>query len=157
MEQMDNFYRNAKRLGLCDAFSERWSNCKSKKQLYDLACDINSLQYLCESICKGWGLSADYIATEFAPFVNGKCVFKGDGYTSCIWCQPDTNIIKIDTTATLAIGFNGTVVPPIIGELYLCNSNIRLIGDGAVVAYLYNSNIVSSDKCEVRIKENKKY
>lgn len=156
---MIKFRRNAKRLGLCKSFSERWDNCRSKLQLYKLACDVNSLAYIAETVANGYGLSQDYIIKEFGQFINGKCISDADGYTSCIYCEPDELNLSINTTAALVIGYNGTIYIPKyrICEIYLCNSHVHILGDGKGVVYLYNSIIDKSDTSPIIIKENKKY
>lgn len=156
MVTLEQFKENAKRQGICEMLND-WDSAKSKKQLMDIALSIRGIEYLTRSIAEGWGISPSVIEEEFAPFLNGGYKRYANGYSSSVYCGYRGDTIKIDTTVTLVIGYNGIIIPPVIGELHLCNSNVRLQGDGAVVAYLYNSNIVSSDKCEVRIKENKKY
>lgn len=156
MVTLEQFKSYAKANGICSMLND-WENAKSKKQLMDIALSINGIAYLSMAIAEGWGISPSVIEEEFAPFLNGRYKRYADGYSSSVYCGYKGDTIQLDTTVTLVIGFNGTIIPPIIGELYLCDSNVRLQGDGAVVAYLYNSSIVSSDKCEVRIKENKRY
>lgn len=158
-DEMAIFRHNAERLGLCDVFAQRWSACKSKKQLYDLACNVNSLAYLAEMIAKGYGLSAEYLTTEFGQFLNGKCIYGADGYTSCLYCNPEDSEIAVDTTAALIIGFKGTINIPKnhICELYLCQSDVVIVGDGRGVVYLYDSVIANSDTAPVVVKEDNKY
>lgn len=157
MVTLEQFKDNAKQHGICEMLND-WDNARSKKALMDVALSIRGIEYITRAIAEGWGISPIVIEEEFKPFLNGRYKRSADGYTSSLYCGFKGDTIKIDTTVTLVIGFNGTIVPPVIGELYLCNcKDIRLQGDGAVLAYLYNSNIVSTDKCEVRIKENKRY
>lgn len=157
MITLDEFKANAIERGICSLIS-KWDDCRSKKQLIDLALDIRSIPYLAKAIAEGWGISPSVIEEEFKPFLNGRYKRYADGYSSSVYCGYKDKTINIDTTVTLIIGFKGNIVPPVIGELYLCDcTDVRFNGDGAVVAYLYNSNIASSDKCEVRIKENKRY
>lgn len=157
MITLEQFKENAKQHGICGMLDE-WNNARSKKALMDVALSICGVQYISRAIAEGWGISPNVIEEEFKPFLNGCYKRRANGYSSCVYCGYKGDTIQLDTTVTLVIGYSGTIIPPVIGELYLCNcKDIRLSGDGAVVAYLYNSNIVSSDKCEVRIKENKKY
>lgn len=158
MVTLEQFKENAKQHGICEMLND-WDNARSKKALMDVALSIRGIEYLSRAIAEGWGISKDVIQSEFAPFLNGKYVRSKDGYTSSIYCgnthQKDS--INISTTVALIIGFNGVITPPPICEIYLVDSSVRLRGDGGALVYLYNSNIISSDKCEVRIKENRKY
>lgn len=156
MITLEDFKANAIEKGICSLLTD-WNNCKSKKQLMDLALDIRAIPYLANAVAEGWGISIDVIEKEFAPFLNGRYVRNKDGYTSSVWCGYKGDTIRMTDTATLVIGFNGIIIPPVIGELYLVNSKVKMLGEGSVVAYCYNSKITSSDKAEVRIKENKRY
>lgn len=149
------FIEGTKARGLCKEYTYKVNKAGSKKALMDIALDANGLSYVCESVCNGY-LSPGYISESFAPFNNGKYV-KNEGYTSSMYCQPSTDTLEIKTTATLIIGFRGRVVIPHICELYLCNSEVEIEGDGTAVCYLYNSNIVKVVDSDIRIKDNKRY
>lgn len=159
MTEMDTFRRNATRLGLCDTYAQRWDSCNSKRQLFNLATDINSLSYLAETIAKGIGLTPKFISDEFGQFVNGKFVNSSDGYTSCLYCQYDGVEITVNTTAMLIIDYKGVINIPQNRpcELYLCNCDVEIIGEGNGIAYLYNSQIKNASLAPVVIKENNKY
>lgn len=151
---IEKFKSEARKRGICGMIDD-WDNCKSKKQLVDLALSIRGIEYVAESCAEGWGLSADYIVHEFEPFNNHKYVRSKDGYTSALYCKPPEDEITIDTTASLIIGFNGTIrLERPISELYIVNSNVTILGEGARV-YLYNSTVVN-DK-HIIIKERKEY
>lgn len=148
MTEMEQFRRNAERLGLCDTFAQKWSACRSKKQLYDLACDVNSLEYIADMIARGYGLSPEYLLKEFGQFMNGKCVYEGEGYTSCIYCLPEDVEIRLHTTSCLIICHDGEiVVDRPIAELYIVNSDVIIKSKGIVKAHLYNS--VASGNVEI--------
>ena len=153
--KMVKFLEEAKARGLCKEYTEMVDKAGSKKALLDIALDPNGIEYVCKAVCKGY-LDADYISEAFAPFNNGRYV-KNVGYTSSMYCQPTTELLETKTTATLIIGYRGRVVIPHICELYLCNSEVSIEGEGTALCYLYNSKIVSTDKAEARIKENKRY
>lgn len=149
------FIAKAKRLGLCQEYTDKVDNAGSKKSFMDIAIDINGMPWLCESICRGWGLTPEYIAKEFAPFNNGRYI-RQDGYTSAMYCQPpEDKEITIETTAALIIGHNGVITIPKnrICELYICQSHVRIQGEGKGVVYLYNSAISNPDTAPVVIKE----
>lgn len=155
---MTIFRRNAERLGLCDEFSQRWSNCKSKKQLYDLACNVNSLAYLAEMIAKGYGLSSEYLQREFGQFLNGKCVHVDtEGYTSVIYCGLDGGM-DISTTCALIVDCRGVVsVGRAISEIYIVNSEVRIEAEDGCEANVYLYNSQAEHGGTVSVKENKKF
>ena len=138
------FIAKAKRLGLCQEYTDKVDKAGSKLAFMQIALDANAMPWLCESICKGWGLTPEYIAQKFAPFNNGRFI-RNDGYTSAMFCLPPEDEIKIDTTATLIIGFNGKIKVDRPCEIYLCNSQVVIIGNGAPRCYLYNSSVVNPD------------
>lgn len=152
------FKKNAKTHGICDMLHD-WDNCKSKKQLMDVALSIRGIEYIARSTAEGWGLTPDYISLEFAPFNNGKYIRNMDGYTSALFCASESSMITITTTAVLVIGYDGEIVIPRnhICELYICQSNVVIHGDGRGLAYLYNSTINNPDTAPVVIKEDKHY
>lgn len=157
MDDMERFRRNAEKLGLCDTFAQRWSNCKSKKQLYDLACDINSLSYMAEMIAKGYGLSSDYLVKEFGQFLNGKCTYKSreDGYTSQMYCQYDGSEIEVKTTALLLIDVhNVRIVADRICEIYMVNSEVEIVGRSHAIVYSYNSAVTNPDSSPAVVRYN---
>lgn len=154
---MEQFRRNADRLGLCDTFAQKWSACRSKKQLYDLACDVNSLAYLADMIARGYGLSPEYLLKEFGQFLNGKCIYNKDGYSSCIYCLPEECEIRPDTTACLIICHDGEiVVDRPICELYLVYCDCIIRGNGIAKVHLYNSSIVNPDE-RIIVESQKEY
>lgn len=94
---------------VCNTYTDKAKSCKSKKQLFDLACDINSSKFLCESKT----LDLDIIEKEFAKFINGKCkntlANNSDGiYTSAIYCKHEGRVY-VDTTLTTFLGCKGEV------------------------------------------------
>lgn len=158
MITLEQFKSNAKEHGICEMIAD-WDNAKSKKQLMDLALNIRAIEYIAMSTASGWGLSPDYIAKEFISFNNGKYVRDKDGYTSSLYCLPLDNEITITTTATLIIGYKGDIFIPKnrICELYICQADVVIHGEGRCVAYLYNSTISNTDAAPVIVKENNKY
>lgn len=158
MNEMETFRRNAAMLGLCDTFAQKWDNCRSKRQFFDLACDINSLSYLAETIAKGIGLTPDFITREFGQFINGRYIMS-DGYSSCIYCRYKGDEITVGTSAILVIDYNGLIRIPSNRpcELHLCNCKVDVEGDGNGIVYLYNSEILNPSLAPVIIKQDNKY
>lgn len=155
MDEMQVFRRNAERLGLCTTFSQKWSDCKSKKQLFDLACNVNSLAYMADMTSRGYGLTPEYLIREFGQFLNGRCIVEADGYSSCIYCSYDKDI-EIHTTALLIIDYKGTVYIPEnhICEIYLCGSECQISGNGVALVYLYKSSVTNQATAPIIVKRD---
>jgi hypothetical protein len=132
---------------------EEWDKAKSKKQLFDLACNIRGLQYIAESIYNGWGLTSNYIEKEFGQFLNGRCVFDKDGYTSAIYCR--TNDFENEFTVVLVIDSHCEIEVNRLCEIYLCNSAVKITGTSNCVVYAYNSEVTNLSDSKAIIKERK--
>ena len=139
------FITKAKRVGLCQEYTDKVDKAGSKLAFMQIALDANAMPWLCESICRGWGLTPEYIAKEFAPFNNGKFI-RNDGYTSAMHCRPPEDKIEITTTAALIIDFDGVIKVNRPCELYICKSRIKLdvTGNETARVYSYNSEIHDS-------------
>lgn len=95
--------------GICEEYTDKVKGCHSKKQVFDLACDINSAKFLCESK----SVDLDAIEQEFGKYINGNCkntlANSKDGiYTSAIYCKHEGNVY-VDTTVTAFLGCKGKV------------------------------------------------
>lgn len=152
---MKEFLAKAKRLGLCKEYTAKVNNAGSKKQLVDVAMDANGLSWICSSIARGWGLSPEYISQNYAPFLNGRYVFDGNGYSSTIYCQ--NNHVNVNTTAAAIIDCQGTINVKRVCELHIANSRVTITGNARCVVYLYNSTIDNSDSFKGVIIENNTY
>ena len=156
-EQMQNFLRNAKRLGLCEEYTDKWTAAKSKKQLLDVALDANGLSFVANAVAKGY-LSAEYICEAFAPFNNGKYVRDKDGYTSAMYvsdgkenCVAD---ITAKTTTLLVVDFIGTIFIPKnrICEIHIVNSKCYVKGEGKGNVYTYGDvEIYDQDEANIKV------
>lgn len=133
---LEQFRKNASERGICE-MSADWDKCKSKKQLIDLALSIRGIEYIAKAISEGWGIDADTICREFAPFNCGKYVRDKDGYTSALWCsfkEESPAEIYAEQTALLVIGFIGNIYIPKnrICEIHAVNSKFNAYGDGVL-------------------------
>lgn len=133
---LEQFRKNAAEHGICEMSAE-WDKCKSKKQLIDLALSIRGIEYIAKAISEGWGIDADTICREFAPFNYGKYVRDKDGYTSALWCsfkEESPAEIYAEQTALLVIGFIGNIYIPKnrICEIHAVNSKFNAYGDGVL-------------------------
>ena len=154
---MNEFLRNAKRLGLCKEYTDKWTAAKSKKQLMDVALDANGLSYVATAVSKGYGLTPEYICEAFEPFNNGKYICRHDGYTSALYCScggaGDLSAFDATTTAALVIGFIGTITIPKnrICELHLVNCKCYIKGEGWANVYVYgDTNIFNKEESLIR-------
>lgn len=103
MIDLKQFKENALSHNLCETYTEKWADDKSKRQLFELACDSNAIEYMAESYAEGWGLSTDFIADKFKSYINGKyiCSYtnsKGNGYTSALLCKYPDEYYHVSTT-----------------------------------------------------------
>lgn len=93
---------------LCEAYTDKVEEAKSKKRLMNIVLDSNGQGWLPEMQAKGMALPYETIVTEFKSYINGryKAEFsKGDRvfYTSCLYCCYDDSV-DVDTTATVLLG-----------------------------------------------------
>ena len=96
---------------LCEEYTSKYHNSRSKKQLVDLALGGRGITYLCEMKDKGYGAPYEMLTKQFAPYINGKYVFTSDGknpYTSVIYVGYDGDI-EVRTTAITLLGSSANV------------------------------------------------
>lgn len=140
MVGLKQFRENARLDGLCSEYSLKWDNCKSKKALMDVCLDAKGIDYLCDSIAKGWGISPDIISEKFKAYINGRYVYENK-YTSTLFCQYKGEI-ECDTTALTLVECDVDVFIP---EYHICEiyatgkTNIHLHGNGRVVVIAYGN------------------
>lgn len=158
-ETMQNFLRNAKRLGLCEEYTDKWTAAKSKKQLLDVALDANGLSFVANAVAKGY-LTAGYICSDFFPFINGKYIRHKEGYTSALYCScgndNDLTAFEAKTTALLVINFVGTITIPKnrICEMHLVNCKCCIKSEGRGNVYLYgDTDIFNKEEASIEVIE----
>lgn len=69
MIDLQQFKKNALARGLCENYTSMWSDEKGKRQLFELACDVNSIKYMAKSLSEGWGLSPVFISDKFKAYI----------------------------------------------------------------------------------------
>lgn len=139
MIDLKKYRENANAEGVCIEYSKQWDECKSKKQYIDLALSSACVDYLCDSIAKGWGISPEYISEKFSRFINGKYVSLQNGYDSKMYCHYKGDI-EADTTIVAVIESDVTIDVPqyCICEIYATGKcRIRLQGDGRCTVICY--------------------
>lgn len=154
------YRENARANNMCDEYVRLWDNCHSAKDVFDMALGVKAIDFLCDSIAKGWGISPDEISKRFAGFINGRYVSHQKGYDSVMYCQYN-GLIEAKETAICIISSDVDVHIPDnhICEIYACNgTNIRLSGNGycRVVCYGDESEVELSGCCRKWSRINKK-
>ncbi len=140
--------RNAVMLGLCGQYKDLWNGCKSKKDLIDTAIDVNGIEFMADSIAFDWGLSKEFILTEFGEYINGKYQRNRDGYSSELCAGVKNNTISVRSTLNLfAYCDDVTIFIPEgrFCRIYLAKcSNVHIKNDGKFELVVYGEcgNIV---------------
>lgn len=158
-----SFKRNATLLGLCGIYKSKWDNCKTPKELVDLALDANGVEFIADSIAFDWGISPKYIYDNFLEYqyYYNKYVRIGDGYTSSMFTQIPLGEIFINTTITLIIDCAAYVHIPdnFIGKIYVCGGShlhILNLNEKVELCIYGNDNVIElANDCK-SIKVNKK-
>lgn len=70
----------------CKEYSLKIMHAKSKLEVFKAGLEIQSIEFLCKAIDEGWGITSDEICADFAPYINGKCVYD-EKYTSELYCR----------------------------------------------------------------------
>lgn len=147
--KLETYRKEAEVHGLCDEYAERWNNCKSKKQIISMALSVKAMDYVCDSIAKGWGMDSYSIYKSFNRFINGRFVYDGDGYTSKMYCLFRNNIVA-DTTAMILIDCMCSIEIPEnrICELYIAGeTKLSINGKGRCVCVCYGKEIAIDGDC----------
>lgn len=147
MIDLKNFKENAIARGLCQEYTSMWNDEKSKRQLFELACDSNSVSYMTKALFEGWGLSPEYIADKFKSYINGKyiCKYKNDkdnGYTSTMLCKYEEESFFVDTTLLCILESCTTIKikPYHICKIYISGDskiNVELGENSRCYIYIY--------------------
>lgn len=107
--------RKALAMGLCGGYKGLWDKATNRKELADMALDINGADFLCASVSKGWGLSKGFLLNNFNGLINGNYVANcgnGNGYTSEIYIGHKGNITA-RTTILIVLYSDVTIHVPI--------------------------------------------
>lgn len=153
---LEQFRKNAAEHGICE-MSADWDKCKSKKQLIDLALSIRGIEYIAKAVSEGWGIDAETICREFAPFINGKYVRDKDGYTSALYCsfkEESPAEIYAEQTALLVIGFIGNIYIPKnrICEIHLVDSKCYVVSKGKANIYVYgDTKVLNENEASIKV------
>lgn len=160
MIDLKQYRENARENNLCAEYSEKWDACKNNKQIIDMAFGAKGVDYLCDTIAKGWGISPDVICERFESFINGRYISQQNGYTSKMYCKFTGNITS-DTTLLCLIDCDVTINVPgsSICEIYCtgkCNVTVCGYGRAAFICYGNPDDIVITGTCDNMKRINKK-
>ena len=160
MINLEQYRENADKNNLCAEYSKTWDACKSNKQIIDMALGVKGIDYLCDTIAKGWGISPEIISERFKSFINGKYISNQKGYTSKMYCR-FSGEINADTTILALIDCDVNVCLPSSGisEIYctgVCHIHVSGKGRAVFVCYGNPDNILVTGTCENMKRINKK-
>ena len=149
MKMLREFREAAKSRNLCEKYSEMWDNCKSKKQLIDLATDSNGIPYVCESIVEGWGVTPEFISENFKTFINGRYVSQHNGYTSAMYVERFfVEPVVVKTTNLVVIACEGVIEVPenTVCNIFIVESDVVIRGTGVCYVKTYGDNTIKYDE-----------
>lgn len=141
MNELDNFKSEAIAQNLCAEYTEKWGSCASNKQYIDMGLGIKGIDYICDAIAKGWGMTPEYIAERFKAFINGKYTSQQKGYTSAMYCLFNGGVVA-STTALCVISSNIVISVPEgdVVQVYMtgkCKCTIE--GGGRAILVMYGT------------------
>lgn len=146
---------------ICDEVA-KVDDAKSKKQIYEVACGAKGLYYLPEMQLKNKLLSYDIIVEEFGRYINGKYKpeiknsDKAFGYTSCIYCNHDDEVV-VDTTGTCLLNCRSevSIAPHHHAQIYAdsnCKLTVHCPDSSSVLVTCFGDAHISADDSKSNIK-----
>lgn len=150
---------------LCEQYTDKVVNAKSKRQLMDIVLDVNGASYLQEMMSKGYPLPYDTIREEFDAYVNGKYIStsvssSGNEYTCSMYIdQKDRIIAKTDVISMLNCQCELEIPKNMCVMVFLdSNCDVKFtIADNSVVKIEHwgdsNVEVVGGLRLGIRIKK----
>lgn len=161
MIDLDKYRENAEKENLCADYARIWDSCGSLKQYMDMALSTKGVDYLCDSIAKGWGISPEHLSDRFSRFINGRYISKQKGYDSELYCRYEGSI-AVRTTVLTLIDCQCNIYLPLknICEIYVTGkTDIYIKGSGRCVFICYGKegdiNIIADNGVKMK-RINKK-
>lgn len=139
--ELEKYREIAEENGMCSEYIKMWDECGSNKQMMDMFMGVKAIDFVFDSIAKGWGISPDTIREKFAPFLNGRYKSEQNGYQSMMFCKYKGAVLA-DTTIIGIIGSDMDIEVPStsVCEIYVTGkSNIRVTGKGQAVFVCYGN------------------
>lgn len=161
MIDLDKYRDNARKENLCEEYSQMWDSCGSLKQYMDMALSTKGVDYLCDSIAKGWGISPEHLSDRFSRFINGRYISKQKNYESELYCEYNGSI-AVRTAILTLINCKCDIYLPVnnICEIYVTGkSAIHIKGAGRCIFVCYGKeediNIITDNSVKMK-RINKK-
>lgn len=140
MVNLEQFRENARKEVICDRYAVLWDSAKSKKSLMDLAMSVQGLDFVCDGVAKGWGISVGEIVKRFGRYINGKYVYEdGSGYSSVMYCGFEGSV-DVETTLVALVDCDVVLFVP---DWHVCDvyatGRVRMsvVGGGRVRLIAY--------------------
>lgn len=147
---------------VCEKYGERWDNCVTKKDFFDLACEVQGAQFLVKAISEGWGISPSAIVEDFPRMINGGYIAEvatpsGKSYDSQILCRYEGGRYKCATTVCAIIDTRATIeiAENCVCELFVdATSDIRIVCpvSSKVRVETYSRNVTTDNEANTKIK-----
>ena len=139
-----------KALPMCDKYKDKFGRAISKRDMFNIMCDINGLGYLCgiDESNKHYVLPYEEMVNKFGSYINGAYIANLDGYTSKLYCcYCDTEPIKADTSLLGIFGCGDVTVnvpDNAICRLYLDRNSRATVntGEGSICICNYAGDTV---------------
>ena len=145
---------------ICKGYKEKWSSAKSRKELFDMGCSIQGMEFLVRCSDGGFGFTHDEICHIFRHYLNHEYVsvqYKGTEreYDGAIWCGFEEEAF-VDVTCALFLGCSADVriVPNHICHIFSDKaSKLRIIApESSTVVFHGNPVSVDMSLSEGRIR-----
>ena len=140
---VDVYRQRAYEEGICDEYRVRWSKCHNRKSIMDMALSVRAVDYVCNSIAKGWAsLCEEDIKRDFGRFINGNYARDCGGYLSEMYCGYSGEIVYRKTILTLIFCKDVKIIVP-KGHIV----QIYVVGEGS------NITLCSEDNSGINLDE----
>ncbi len=155
-DNLDIFKQRTIEYGICDGLGGVLNSCKNKKQYIDLLLGSKGLDYVADSIAKGWGLAPQWIADNFKGLVNGQYISQQDGYDGeLLTCYSGSFAPR---TTNLGVFSSDVVLDIQMGRYVIIyatvGSKITLRGKGQCVVVMYGDvEVINESEGKVRLKQ----
>lgn len=140
---LEEYRKVAEANDMCAEYVQKWDECLSNKQVMDMALGVKAIDFVCDSIAKGWGITSEAISERFGCFLNGRYTSAQKGYTSSVYCRYK-GVVIADTTVFCLIDCDMDIDIPSIAicQIYVTGkSKIRVKGKGQATIICYGDNV----------------
>lgn len=164
MKELEKYRADCIEHRLCTRWRDKWSSCHCLHDYMRLALENSSIEWICESYNKKWGLSSKFIEDKFSNFINGREQFTINGkeinYTSEMYVNFNDNIYT-DVDVLCLINVNSIIHLPENAHMYIYitgDSHISLDVKGKylimVETYGDKAKVLSNNNPNICINEH---